>query len=239
VRGRGLLAAKEDLFVVVATVVQVAFLLSRRRPGPWWRVGAAFAVLAFFLGWGFWDDALSGVPRTLLPLALAFNVLAPRTRRGLALLLAGNLTVLSAATVLDVVPCSSDNLPEGVTAEFGAGFYALERSWRRSWRWSSGPASLRLHNPNAEPRRATLEGELISETDRSVTIAAPGARQVVTLPAHRRVSLRFGPFPLPPGDTTVTFDTAEPPWPEPGPGGRALAFSLRQMRLGMTGAGTP
>jgi hypothetical protein len=40
----------------------------------------------------------------LLPLTLAFNVLAPRTRGGLVLLLAGNLTVVFAPDVLTVVP---------------------------------------------------------------------------------------------------------------------------------------
>src|SRR4030095_17190637 len=99
---------------VLALAVQVGFVLARPRPRePWWAVGATFALFAFFLSDPVWEGNLGAATRVLLPLTLAFNVLVPRTRRGLIVLVLGNLTVLSAANALRPGPQSYEPAFEG------------------------------------------------------------------------------------------------------------------------------
>jgi hypothetical protein len=231
-RAGELLRAKDDVYVVVAVAVQVGFLLARPRPtSAWWRVGAGFAVLGFFLGWGFWEDALCGVPRTLLPLTLAFNVLVPRTRAGLPLLLAGNLTVLSASSVLSVVPRAETTFVEGITVDYASGWHDPEHSWWRSWRWASGSAVLKLHSPGAASVWVNIDFELLSQTDRTVSMHVGTSRHDFQVGARHGLRATFGPFELTPGDNAIACDTTEAPWIEPGPSGRPLAFSLQNLRL--------
>ena len=79
---------------VAALAVQALFFVLRWRPAErWWRVGAAFAGMMFFLSTPVWEGYPGASTRVLLPMTLAFNVLVPRTGRWLPILLAGNLTV--------------------------------------------------------------------------------------------------------------------------------------------------
>jgi hypothetical protein len=69
-------------------------LLKPRFSEPWWRIGAGFALLFWFLGdevWkGYWAAA-----RALLPMTFAFNILAPDDRRFWA-----RMTIANAGLVL-------------------------------------------------------------------------------------------------------------------------------------------
>ncbi len=86
---------------IVPLVAQSGLLAARPALAhPWWRAGVPFVALACVLGPDVWAGPIMAVPRTVLPLLLAFNVLAPRTRAGLALLLVGNLGVLTSPWVL-------------------------------------------------------------------------------------------------------------------------------------------
>ena len=231
-RARGLVAAKDDIYVVLALLVQLGFVLGRPRPTiAWWRVGAAFAVVPFFFGSAFWDDALDGVPRTILPLTLAFNVLAPTTRGGFALLLAGNLTALSAPRVLDVAPSEQTAFVDGITCDYASGWYQMEHLGIRTWRWASASAVLKVHNPQAGSLPVTIDFDVQSLTERTLTLYAGDARQVIPLRALHGVRAHFGPLELPPGDTSLGFDTTEPPWTEPGPRGRTLSFSVKALQI--------
>jgi hypothetical protein len=228
---------RTELWAVLALGTQTAFLLLRPRPKlVWWRIGAAFAVLGIFLGWAVWESSPSAAPRALLPLTLAFNLLAPRSRRGLLLLVVGNLTVLSAVDIVRSFPSEQTFFQAGVTCRPAEGWHGPESLGRRTWRWASGPASLIIENPTGAPRVATLEFEIASVTARTVTVHAPPQAQAadlsVALAPHHRVPQRYGPLLLSPGTTTLRFDSAEPPWIEPGPGGRALTFSLHDVYLG-------
>jgi hypothetical protein len=218
---------------LLAFVVQAAFVLSRRRAeAAWWRIGAAFALLATVLGAAVWEDPINALTRAILPLTLAFNVLAPRTRRGLWLLLAGNLTVLSAGAIAQPPAPQNVTLADGIGGAYPQGWFAAERLGRRTWRWASGgAATLRLHNPRERAERVTLEMTLSSVVDRSVGAAVGDLRQTVAIPAHQHVAVRFEHLVLPPGDTPLLFSTPEPPWQEAGPGGRGLTFSLEELRV--------
>lgn len=145
------LLAWTTLLSLVALTVQAGWLIVRpARQNVWWRLGIGYAVLLLLLGWAPWEGYPGAAPRVLLPLQLAFNVLAPRTRRGLLLLLAGNLSIGSGLLFIVPVPRGSDEL---AAAQFGAtscvaradqGFYLVERSRHHRWAWSSGDSVLRL-----------------------------------------------------------------------------------------------
>ena len=80
--------------VTFALTVQCLFFVLWRRPREaWWRVGAAFAVMMMFLATPVWEGLPGAAARIVLPMTLAFNVLVPRGRWWLPLLIAGNLTV--------------------------------------------------------------------------------------------------------------------------------------------------
>jgi hypothetical protein len=232
-RTRGFFAARDDVYVFVGLLVQLGFVLGRPRPAlAWWRVGAAFAIVPLLGGWAFWgEDLLNAIPRTTLPLTLAFNVLAPRGRGGLALLLVGNLTALSARRALDVAPGEQTNFVDGITCNYASGWYPVEHSRIRSWRWASGPAVLKLHNPQGASLRVGIDFEIQSRTDRTVDLSTADLRTAVALQPLRGVGVHFGPFELPPGDTSIALDTAEPPWTEPGPHGRELTFSVQHLAV--------
>ena len=225
-------AARHDIYVVLALLVQVGFLVVHRRPAqPWWRLGIAFALLMMITNRDPWADPFSTVPRAVLPLTVAFNVLVPRSRAGLALLVAGNLTVLSAPSALAIARGAPPTEAAGITCDYASGFHGAERLGPRQWRWASGPATLRVHNSRPEAVRAALELDLESVVDRTVTGQARGAQRVVPLRAHRAAHLRLEPLDSPAGDTTVTLTTDQPPWLEPGPDGRPLTFSVQYLRM--------
>jgi hypothetical protein len=235
------LHVRNELLAVMALGTEAGFLLLRPKPDRlWWRIGAAFSVLWIFLGWSVWEGSPSAAARAVLPLTLAFNQLVPRTRRGLVLLLAGNLTVASAFDLVRSVPTEQTTFERGVTCQYQVGWHAPERLGRDTWRWASGSATLAIHNPTSQPLRATMSFGLGSVTARTVTLHAAddprlGDRSIDLEPA-RRVPVSYGPLSLPPGDSTVAFTTFELPWVEPGSSKRPLTFSVHDLTLAIAPA---
>ena len=231
-RTGGVRAALNEILVVVALLVQVGTLIVHRQPSQrWWRVGIAFALLMLFTNRDAWADPFSTVPRAILPLTIAFNILVPRSRLGLVALVAGNLTLLSAPSALAVVHTDSEPSVDGVVCEYASGFHDPETLGPRRWRWASGSATLRIHNSRPEDAAATLDLDLESVVNRTVTLQAGEVRHAVSLPPHRSLRVHFGPIVLPPGDTALALTTNEPPWIEPGDGGRPLTFSLQNLSV--------
>ncbi len=62
---------------------------------PWWRVGAAYSLLLFFLSFWVWSGYWA-VCRAVLPMTVAFNLLLPANRFFWPLWVGGNLTLLHA-----------------------------------------------------------------------------------------------------------------------------------------------
>jgi hypothetical protein len=230
-RGGGVFRFREDISVIIAVGTQVGFIAwcSRRRE-PWWRIGFSFAILTTFLGSGFWDDAITGVPRTIAPLTLAFNVLAPRTWRGTVLLLAGNLTILSASSIMAGPSDEQTTFVEGISCRYVSGWHGPEHLGTRTWRWASGPAVMSFNNPASRTFRAELIFDVISTTDRVVEVSSGGLTQSISLQPFRRAHARFWPFLLPPGITLVAFDSTGPPSVV---AARPLTFSVQNLRLAL------
>lgn len=81
---------------ITGFLIQAAQLWLRRDvESPWWRVGAAYALLLPFLGLWVWSGYWAAC-RALLPLTVAFNLLLPANRAFWPLWTAGNLTLLHA-----------------------------------------------------------------------------------------------------------------------------------------------
>jgi hypothetical protein len=225
--------ARTELCALIGLATQVGVLLVRpRRDLIWWRIGAAFSVLWVFLGWTVWQGSPSAATRALLPLTLAFNVLAPRTRRGLALLIVGNLSVFSAVDMVQPTPTEQTLFEYGVTCRYLAGWNDPERLGHRTWRWASGSAALLFHNPTGKILDATLTFEVESVIPRTLAMHTTDpltADRAIPLAAQKRIPEQLGPFALPPGDTTIGFTTSEPAWVGSSPDGRPLTFSIHDL----------
>ena len=224
----GLPSVLQDAITVGALAVQAVALLARPRPRlAWWRIGAAFALLGVCLGSAVWEGTPPAAARALLPMTLAFNLLTPRTRAGLALLLAGNLSIVSVPSLLAQVPSDTLRLTHDVRIEYRRGWYERESLGGRSWRWTSPGAALVLVNDAAAPRAVTLSFGARSPDARTVVFETPRLTRTVPLPAGQIVPVQFGPLEAAPGETTLRITSPDPPWPEPGPaGGRSLVVSL-------------
>lgn len=232
VRERGVnLHARTEICAVIALATQAGFVFLRPRPKlVWWRIGVVFALLWIVLGPAVWEGSPSAAARAVLPLTLAFNILVPRTRRGLVLLLVGNMTLLSVFDIVRVVPSEQTTFAYGVTGRYGAGFLAAEHLGRRTWRWATGGAALVLRNPTTRTLPATVMFEISSVLPRVVTVHAAGTTDhTISVAAEKRSPERFGPVPLPPGDSLITFTSPQPPWTESAASRRALTFSVQNL----------
>jgi hypothetical protein len=215
-----------EMMVVIALTIQVVFIVSNPTPGIiWWRIGCVFAIFWSLLGFPVWESTPSAASRAVLPLTLAFNVLVPRSARGLAVLIAGNLTVLSAPALLTIVRSEQTSLTENISVRYGPGWYGEEHLDRHTWRWARGTATIILHNPNVRPFSVTFDFGLRSLTGRTVTVSTSELRKAVILDSGGVIRSNYGAVVLPPGDVVVTFVSKEPAAATPGDA-RQLAFAL-------------
>ncbi|MBS0663011.1 MAG: hypothetical protein JSR48_07080 [Verrucomicrobia bacterium] len=170
------------LLALVALTVQAAWFMARPQwRNPWWRLGASYTFLFLFLGAPVWQGYPGAAVRVLLPLNLAFNALAPRTRAGLALLVLGNLTV--PAGIIEITSLPNDGVelaaarvdPAAVLVQTRHGWYGVERNAGEVRAWSSGDAELVV---KARPEGTTqaLSFRLRSITPRQVTVTQDGRR---------------------------------------------------------------
>ena len=76
----------------------VQFWILWRSPQPqsaWWRIGAIYSLLLFFLSFWVWSGYWAAC-RAVLPMTLAFNLLLPANRSFWPLWIVGNITLLHA-----------------------------------------------------------------------------------------------------------------------------------------------
>jgi len=107
----------------------------------WWRAGAVYALMMMVLAMPVWEGFPGAAARVLLPMGLAFNVLATRSGARLIWLLAGNLAVLNGLQVIRDVPDNPHELGAGhaggaaIVARSGGDWYGVDREsrYRRAW----------------------------------------------------------------------------------------------------------
>ena len=207
-----------SLLVVVALVTQAAFLLLHRDPGKaWWRVGACFAGLMLLVAQPVWEGYPGAATRVLLPMTLAFNVLVPRGRRWLAVVVLGNLSAIVGVNEFNAPPhecfvvSGESAVRAQVKLERGAGWYVAEGDGRRQWRWSSGPGELKLLNRGAAPVAVTMMGEITGVKAGAVTIRAGEATVWTGAVGAKRGVFVTTEFAVPAGGVVAVEFVADAP----------------------------
>jgi hypothetical protein len=139
------------LLATCALTVQGAYLV--RRPSwddRWWRVGATGVAMLLCLGTSVWEGHPGAATRILLPLGVAFAVLAVRARAHAGWIAAGGLTVFSGVLALWHVPAGARELAAGNSrggtylARIDGGFYGIEQSRGSLWTWAANQGTLQV-----------------------------------------------------------------------------------------------
>ena len=225
-------------------VTQASFLLLRRQPArAWWRVGAGFAVLMLLVAQPVWEGYPGAATRVLLPMTLAFNLLVPRGRRWLPILLLGNLSAIvgvnefSAPPHENFVVSGESAVRARLKLERGTGWYVAEGSDGRQWRWSSGTARLRLINRSAEATAVRLRGEITTVRGSQITIRAAGVVVWTGAVGIKRREFESTEFTLPPGAALRVEFSADVPGVAFVEGdARVLAFAVYDMDIAVARA---
>jgi hypothetical protein len=232
------LAAWAALLALLGLTIQAVFML-RPAPGdPWWRIGAANTALLLVLGSAVWEGFPGAVQRVVLPLTLAFNVLACRRRAAVAWLIAGNLSVVAGLVALSDEPFDGRELlavRHGAAAcivRAGNGWFAPERDRRHLWAWSSGDGRLEIEAWPRTARTLRLEFRLEAFTPRTVTIRENG-RELWRGPVGRPLTAWMAvPVDTAAGLAQVEFTTDTPGAMEGDrPDARRLAFAIYDPKL--------
>ena len=228
------LLAWTTLLTVVGIIVQAAFFatLWRRFADAWWRVGAAYAALMLTLGTAVWEGYPGAFTRVLLPLTLAFNVLAQRTRAAVAWLILGNLGIAAGFLVLRDFPVNTRELFAGrsggaaTVVQIGEGWFGAERTSEHVWSWSSGRSQLTVETWADTPITAQLDFALRALAPRTVSIRHDG-RELWRGPVGEKTTRHSVSLRVAPGRTVLEFSTDTPATREgPAADARALAFAL-------------
>lgn len=234
-------AQKTEVLVLLAhvglTVNMVWIILHPRWSSVWWRLGAVHVLLLAVLNTQVWEGYPGAASRVLLPLLLAFNVLAPVGRRGLVWVIAGNLSVFSGMLEMSGPPQPIWTVQgaEQVSGGFGrkaaiwveevSGFHVLEGRGTNTWQWTSGDAAVRLHNDSGSTVRATLAVEFRCLAPRKVAIQVGGTTLWTGDAGREDHVAKTEPFALPPGVTEVQL-LASPAEATPAAGGRVVALRI-------------
>jgi phosphoglycerol transferase len=97
-----------------------------------------------------------------------------------------------------------------IQVEYGTGFHGMEGDGTHSWSWATQQANLELSNPSERTRSIILSTELRTghETPSRVTVRTPGQR--VEVQVSNTTGCLRAELALPPGSTTVSFETDAP-----------------------------
>lgn len=226
------------LTLVTLTTQFLFFVLRPRWRDAWWRVALTFAVLMIFLGDAVWEGYPGAASRVLLPMQLAFNVLVPRGRKWLVVLVLGNLTLVCAPAAFAPPPGPGYTV-EGPAAlrqsggrtmsvRFVSGWYGVEAANGQTWCWSDGGAVLEIFNPAAQPVRAHLRFGMSTIAPRRVTLIHAAAQLWQGEVTDRSIHAEEAATTLAPGWNRLEFQTDAPPQTIAGDP-RLLGFCVRDL----------
>jgi hypothetical protein len=224
---------------LVALITQLLFIvLHPARDDPWWRTGAAYGVLLACLGHAVWGDDLPGAAvRVLLPLGLAFNVLAVRRRAAWGWLLLGNAWLIGGwAHLANATP----DAHELSTGEHAHGSYVIRTDdrWHSAesrgphrWAWTAQGGRLMIDTwPHVDqPVRVSLV--LSPFSPRDVEISA-GSQRIWHGLLTERTHIDLPPIHPVAGQVTLEVRSSAPPEREnAGENARAVGFSVSDIRF--------
>lgn len=233
------LLAWTTLLAVLGLTVQAIFILSRWRlfADAWWRIGAVYSGLMAMIGTAVWEGYPGAGTRVLLPLTLAFNLLAHRTRAAVVWLILGNLGVGAGFLVLRDFPVNTRELFAGrshgvsTLVQIDTGWFGAERTAKHIWSWSPGRSRLLVESWSAVPVTAQFDFSIRSLAPRTVIIRQSG-RELWRGPAGEKIIRHSVSLLLAPGKTLLEFSTDTPATREgPNADARALAFALYDPQL--------
>lgn len=228
------------LAATLGLAAQAAFFAVRPRwSEAWWRVGAVYTGLMICLGPAVWAGFPGAATRVLLPLTLAFNVLAARSRVSPGWFAAGNLTLFSGLLMMSGVHHDTRELGAariggaGVVAQVNDGWYGVERSGRHTWSWSRGHGTLALEAWPQDERELRIDCFLRSLKPLTVTVTQDGALRWRGAVGSAPVAIAF-PVSIERGRARLEFSTdTAGAREEPALGGRTLAFAIYDLRFGL------
>lgn len=210
-------------FRVVGILSQVAltvqFLCIVLRPQPrnaWWRVGAVSALLGCVLGPAVWEGFPGAALRVLLPMTVAFNLLLPRGRRWIPLLLIGNLTFLGGLGELRDAPVFSAEWQGergaiyATSLDVGHGWYYAESNQKQTWRWCRGTGELVFTNHGTTPTEISLSGRLSALSPRSVVLRRGNTILWRSATFKRVIPFHTPTLVIPPGVTRLELSSDQP-----------------------------
>lgn len=197
-------------------------------------------MLFIFLGPAVWGGYPGAAARVVLPMTLAFNVLVPRGLRWWPILLLGNLSALSAVDQLRPPGIESYRLEgavdvwraptqQAITVEFGDAWYQPEKSRFEYWRWSRGPATVRIRNPQPFPVEVNLHFSLRSLDQRTVRVVEGGTVRWTGRVGRNGTAVEIPHVRLMPGDNRWQFESNKPSIVPEGDDVRPVAFNLRNL----------
>lgn len=236
------LLAWAALFAIFGVTVQGLYFLWQWRlfADAWWRVGAAYTVLMLMLGTAVWEGYPGAAWRVLLPLTLAFNIVACRSRAALAWLVLGNLGVGMGFIMFRDVPVNNSEIFAGRTQgtatliQIAGGWYGVERDQVSRWTWSNGRSQLDVRIWTEAPVTGHLRLELRSLEPRTVIICQSG-NELWRGPVGVEKSRIAFPLHLVSGHNKLEFYTDSPATREGlNPDARNLAFALYDPQLGFS-----
>ena len=169
------------LLALIGLTAQAAFLLRYRRvEDPWWRMGIVGVALMAMLGTAVWEGNPGAATRVLLPMGVAFAVVAARDRASWGWLAAGGLTVFSGVLALWHVPEAPRELAAGrsaagaYVAQLGPGWFGVERDARQAWAWSVSEATLLVETAPRDTAPVQVRLKIRAITPRPVEIRVAG-----------------------------------------------------------------
>lgn len=229
------------LLAFLGLTAQALWFLTHPQPRDRiWRLGAVYTLLFVFLSYVVWEGEPGAATRVLLPLTLAFALVAVRQRLSWIWLLAGLLPVAAGFESLRVVPHDTRELAagriegDGYVLQTGGDFYSAERNPHDCWAWSAGHGTVSIRRKsNAAPFPAPvfLEFELrtLQPGTSRVRLGETVLWQAATSPAWQSVQIA-----LPPGAKSgdLTIETDTPAVAESAaPNSRRLALAVRRAGL--------
>ena len=237
--------ALTTLLAHLALTVQAVWLILRPKPADnWWRLGIVYVGLSLFLGMAVWEGYPGASTRVLLPLALAFNVLAVRGRASWAWLVFGNLSVLSGVLALWTVPLGTHELAAGRVPSTGSGratngsfvartdakWYAVEQGRTRNWAWCAQQGGIQIDFQPRADGTANLQVAVAGITARPLEIRQ-GGRVLWHGEVGEQVQwVTLSGVAVAAGRAELEFVSAAAPVKE-GAGGRALGFAVYGVRM--------
>ncbi|HUR58014.1 MAG TPA: hypothetical protein VM029_09925 [Opitutaceae bacterium] len=227
------------LLATIGLTVQAVFLLRRRRgENAWWRAGIASVALMAIVGTSVWEGHPGAVTRVVLPLGLAFSVLAVREHAGWAWLAGGGLTVFSGVLALWQVPVDPRELASGhythgvFVARVDSGWFGVEHLRRNAWAWTGDRGDLVIETAPRGSLPMLVRLKLGAMSPREVEVRAGATVLWHGIVNEKPAWIEIPSVPRERGRIELSIVSSVPPVRESeAPIARALGFAIHGVQL--------